>query len=354
MKKIYLIALIVLCHSIAEAQSRSSRSSLFGTSTRSSIGLQAGVLSFYGDVRPTVGHNLISGQPGARLDYMLELGEDGLFAVKLNFMYGWLKDGQARIWGSTEVDGGYLDNDGNFLYPFDKDVALETLYPNTDDQRQYYQLSSYEEGNLNFRTTLYVAGLQGEYRVRNIPGFRNIYPYISAGVSVVIFNPFADRSFVNADGEDVLYETERLNGWAWYQYPNPEAMRPYKQEDYLNAPGQLNTPPRDKKYETQLSKANLYGQGSFSTITVGFPLEVGFDFRVMPNINIRLGTSLTFTLTDYIDGVSGKDARAAQGKFDKMLDYSAPINRASRLQTNKYNDFYAYTYAACYIYLPFL
>jgi len=335
MKKNFLIVLIVLCSSIlAKAQVLSD---LFGTPARSYIGLQVGTLSFYGDVRPTVGHNWLSGKPGAKLDYMLELGEDGLFAVKLGFTYGVLNDGLTRIWGSTEV-------------PLVDDISLYPPYDNDPDapNYQYKQLSSYEEGHLNFRTNLYVVGLQGEYRIRNIPGFRSIYPYISTGVNLIIFNPQADR--LNGD---IPYEDLRLTGWQYYPYPNPDRQRPYSYpDDYLWAPGQLPTADRDQIYETDLKTANLYGQGSFSGITVGFPLEVGVDFRVMPNVNIRLGTSFTFTLTDNIDGVSGQIARSA--KFNPALGYDAPVNRASRLQTNKYNDFYAYTYAACYIYLPFL
>lgn len=309
-KRIFLLTLLATFATNAQAQlsSRSRIGDLFGIPMRPYAGLQVGILSFYGDVRPHSGHNYFTGKPGVKFDFMLEMGSESEFAGKLSFMYGMFKESQAYPYDKVKVD------------PPSVTEALPVV------ELQHYDLSTYEEGNLNFRTNFFNIGLQGEYRIKNIPGMRNVYPYISTGINLLIFNPYADRLYNKANGTPQLYEEERIKG--------------------LHNPA----PAYDKKYETQLKTANLYGQGSFSTISVGFPLDIGFDFRVMPTINIRLGSSFTLTLTDYIDGVSGKNIAA----HDAALSYDAPSNRASRLQTNSINDFYAYTYVACYIYLPFL
>lgn len=307
-KIIFLLALLVTCATTTQAQlsSRSRIGDLFGIPMRPYAGFQIGILSFYGDVTRNSGHHYLTGLPAGKFDFMLEIGSEGMFSANLNFMYGMFKKGQTYPYGKVTV-------------PAPLDIAPTEV--------QYTDLAYYEEGNLNFRTNFFSIGLQGEYRIKNIPRFRNIYPYISTGINLLIFNPYADREYNKTSGP-TLYEAERLKGVG-----NPQ-------------------PAYDKVYETQLKTANLYGQGSFSTISVGFPLDIGFDFRVQSGVNIRLGSSFTFTLTDNIDGVSGKVARAAT--FNPELDYKAEVNRASRLQTNNIYDFYAYTYIACYIYLPFL
>lgn len=284
-------------------------------------GLSAGILSFYGDVRPTSGHHWLVGYPGVKLDLLLELGDKGAFGAKMGFMYACLKSAQRH---------GY-----NAMTP-NSEALPGSLPPN---------LFLYEEGNLNFRSNLFGIALQGEYRVRIIPGLDNIYPYVSTGISILFFNPYADR--IGADGKS--YEEKSLND--------------YRSSGY--DPTLLQQPPYDKKYETNLKAANLYGQ-EMRTVAAGFTLEAGVEFRVLPEVSIRFGTSFTLTLSDNIDGVSGQAAR--RGKSDQNAALSldptgatywsnpaqAQTRRAARLQTNEYNDFFAYTYVACYIYLPFL
>ncbi|MDR0712292.1 MAG: hypothetical protein LBF67_08120 [Prevotellaceae bacterium] len=284
-------------------------------------GLNVGILSFYGDVRPHSGHHWLSGYPGAKLDLMLEVGQAGSVGAKVGFMYAYLKESQKYSYDITTPNS-------------------ETIPPNLLPSKLFL----YEEGNLNFRSNLFNIALQGEYRIRAIPGLQDIYPYVSIGVNILFFNPHADR--VGADGE--TYEKKRLKN--------------YIEADY----SYILHPAYDKKYETNLKSANLYGQ-KISTVTVGFPFEAGFDFRVLPDVNIRFGTSFTLTLSDDIDGVNGKIARKGQSDQSAALNPAAPTattywsdpayiktQRAARLQTNRYNDFYAYTYVACYIYLPFL
>ncbi|MDR2937551.1 MAG: hypothetical protein LBU92_01255 [Prevotellaceae bacterium] len=327
-KSFALAALLMLCLGVAQAQlsSRSRIGDLFGIPMRPYAGAQIGILSFYGDVRPHSGHNWLTGKPGEKFDFMLEIGSEGTYAAKISFMHGIFNESQAYPWVQMEVSAN---------------PEKYSLDPNSPSYApQYHRLSSYQEGNLNFRTNLFSIGLQGEYRIQNIPTFRNITPYVSTGFNLLIFNPYSDLSYEKG-GQPVLYELDRLEDYIEYGTPP---------SSYL--PGQITTGPRDNKYETQLSSANLYGEGKFSTVTLGIPLEVGFDFRVMPTVNLRIGSSFTFTLTDNIDGVSGKVARAAT--FNPELEYYDPVNRASRLQTNKSNDFFVYTYVACYFYLPFL
>jgi hypothetical protein len=310
-KTVFLLVLLATGATTTQAQlsSRSRIGDLFGIPMRPYAGLQMGILSFYGDVKRSTGHHWLTGLPAGKFDFMLEIGSEGMFSGNLSFMYGKFRKGQT--------------------YPYNKVQVPQTSAQAAEPELQYTDLAYYEEGNLNFKTNFFSIGLQGEYRIKNIPGMRNVYPYISTGINILIFNPYADRYF-NKEITKVptLYEEERLGG--------------------LNSP----VPAYDRLYETQLKTANIYGQGTFSTVSVGFPLDMGFDFKVQTGVNIRIGTSFTFTLTDYIDGVSSKVARAAT--FDPEQDYTAPVNRASRLQTNNRNDFYAYTYVACYVYLPFL
>ncbi|MDR3187576.1 MAG: hypothetical protein LBT94_00100 [Prevotellaceae bacterium] len=287
--------------------SKSAIGSALGMDVRPYGGLSVGILSFYGDVRPNSGHHWFSGYPGTKLDLMLEIGDLGEFSANIGFMYAYLKSAQ------------HSPND--------------VMVPSNEAPSEMRPLALYEEGNLNFRSNLFNIALQGEYRIRTIPGLQNIYPYVSTGVNILFFNPYADR--ISDKGK--TYQETRLTN--------------YKNADN-NLSGMLY-PAYDKKYETNLKSAKLYGQ-KLGTVTVGFPVEVGFDFKVLPNATIRFGTSFTFTLSDDIDGVSGKVARQAKSDQNAALSLDETTQRAARLQTNRYNDFFAYTYVACYIYLPFL
>ncbi|MDR1416865.1 MAG: hypothetical protein LBJ57_05555 [Prevotellaceae bacterium] len=274
-------------------------------------------------MRPKNGHHWFSGYPEAKLDLALEIGRRGEFGAKFGFMYGYLKESQTH--------------------------SFDELLPQHSSSRPP-NLAIYEEGNLNFRSNLFGITLQGEYRIRTIPGLQDVYPYVSTGINILFFNPYADR--IDVDG--VEYEAKRLGQNSSMNLP-PTQLR-------LN-PNDIFWPVRDKKYETKLRAASLYGQ-RMSMVTVGFPIEVGVDFKVLPNVNIRFGTSFTFTLSDDIDGVSGKVARKGKSDQNAAIGRESnsywtnsayePTQRAARLQTNGYNDFFAYTYVACYIYLPFL
>ncbi|MGL4956126.1 MAG: hypothetical protein ACRC9X_03000 [Bacteroidales bacterium] len=312
---IFLFSLLY-CN-LSNAQS-SILSDLFGVPITSYAGLQVGITGFYGDLRNShwmAGDNTIKGE------FMTDIGQDKTFGGKLSVMFGQFSQKTSGLSHTGAVEAN------SELYP-------QEMHP------LRYVLGGYEEGNLNFRTRFFEIGLQGEYRLNHLSIFRTIYPFFSTGVNLIIYNPYADRSKLNYDGNPVLYETLRLGGTL---------------EDM-----QRNQPVCDGDYETQLKTAQLYG-AKIKGVTVGFPLEIGFDLRVLPMVHIRCGTSFTFTCSDNIDGVAGKVARAARATQETALAENAAHywatatdaqQRAARLPTNRANDFYSHTYVACYIKLP--
>lgn len=323
MKKTLIISILLLTTSFVYAQrsitggSRSSSSGeIFGIPIKPYAGVSVGINSFYGDVKPK-SHNWLSGNVGAKLNLSAELGSEGIFSAHFNVMYQYLKQSQRFDFNKGVMVGvGNESNPGNII-----NIA-----------RTY-------EGNLNFRTHMWSIGIMGEYRHPFIfPRENNIRPFVGVGLSLLIFNPKSDRYFINAAGEPNSYEN-------------------YYKDSY--------SAPYDHKYESAIRDSNLYGQGRFANTTLGIPIELGFEFRVIPNtLHIRLATSFTITLSDYIDGVGGKVARKARSTQQQMFDeyiadpsigFNVPekVERAARLQTNKSNDFYAFTYISFQFYLPF-
>ncbi|MGL4364617.1 MAG: hypothetical protein ACRCSB_05390 [Bacteroidales bacterium] len=316
-KYILLLFASTVLFTLSNAQSSSVLSDFVGIPLRSYAGLHVGITGFYGDVR---NNHWMSGGNTIKADFMSEIGTDGNYAARIGLLFGQFSQNSSNQFRTDAVPA-------SSEYP-------QEIFP------LRHMLGGYEEGNLNFRTRFFELGFQGEYRLNHLPIFRSIFPYFSTGLKVLFFNPYVDRSKLNEQGEPILYESLRLDG---------------QEIDILR-----NMPVPDGIYETRLKTTNLYGE-KIKTVSVGFPLEIGFDLRVLPMIHIRCGTSFTFTLTDYIDGVSGKVARAARATQEAALAEN-PANywttateaqqRAARLPTNKSNDFYSYTYVACYIKLP--
>ncbi|MDR1226948.1 MAG: hypothetical protein LBK47_08650 [Prevotellaceae bacterium] len=313
MKKIFLaLLLIVTCGTFAYGQrsvvsSRSKLGDLFGVPMKPYAGFGIGLLSFYGDLTPTTAHNWFTGYPAGRVNFSLEIGSQGLWLAHFNVMGGLIREQQNYGGKGIEVDVFQNSN-------WTKDL-----------------LGNHPEGHLNVSAALWSFGLMGEARLPYvIPREYNIRPYFAVGLSLLYFNPKSDRYYVD-NGDQTPYDE-------FYEDNRPVSY--------------------DKKYETVLRDSNLYGAGQFSRITLGIPLEAGIDFRITPTVNIRLGTSFTFTLSDYIDGISGKEARAARSLVSKypttLIAPTEQQQRAARLQTNHSNDFFAYTYISFQFYLPFL
>ena len=143
----------------------------------------------------------------------------------------------------------------------------------------YSKNATQKRRNLSFNTNLWEASLSGYFNFfKFMPGVEgyNYTPYVSLGVGVFSFDPYAC-----------------LGGQKYF-------LRP------LNTEGQGDTAYPNRK--------------PYSTMAVCFPLTVGFKYSLNENINLFAELGYRFTTTDYLDDVS--TTYAGSSAFPNLPDGS--------------------------------
>jgi Ca2+-binding EF-hand superfamily protein len=145
-------------------------------------------------------------------------------------------------------------------------------------------------GNLNFKTDLVNFGINGEYTFGNLLSKSKwIQPFVSVGIGNLQFTPKGDLK----NSEGIFY-----NYWSDGTIRNiPESEKFTKQSQIIQ---------RDFIYETDLRKweKDQHSLGNYSRFALSVPLDAGFDFKISSRVSCRLGTSIHFTMSDFIDNVS--------------------------------------------------
>lgn len=138
--------------------------------------------------------------------------------------------------------------------------------------RLSYQENTVER-NANFKTSLITTGLQFSYNFDNF--FTNkpvVHPLFTLGLENVEFNSKTD-----------------LNG--------------------------------DLNFETDIRKLNLDGQGQYALNALSLPIGIGAEIDLVQGFSVRFTTTMHFTFTDYIDGISsaGEGARKGNSANDRFV-----------------------------------
>jgi Ca2+-binding EF-hand superfamily protein len=137
--------------------------------------------------------------------------------------------------------------------------------------------------NLNFKSTLFGVGLNVEYSFGNIyKGERKIVPFISLGGEYISFS----------SKTDIVYKE---NGVALGNYV-------YYPDGTIRVGDRLVS--RDYDYETDIRSWNPYVREDYDPSSFSIVADLGLDFKVSDRVALRLATSLHYTFTDDIDGVS--------------------------------------------------
>jgi len=162
--------------------------------------------------------------------------------------------------------------------------------------------------NLNFRTDLVDFGINLEYTFGHL--FRKgntIRPFLSLGMENIQFTPKGD-----------LLDREKNS----YYYWTDGTIRNISQSAANSE--MSNILHRDYVYETDLRdrEKDLYGLGSYSQNSFSLPVNAGLDFRISDRVTARLGTSLHYTFTDFLDNVSNKGTSVAGKKGNDMFSFS--------------------------------
>ncbi len=225
------------------------------------IGLGSGVFNFYGDVRNNY-INPIIGDFGYKVNISTFVDPKRFFTLNMFILYGQLSGNERSL---------------------------------TDLSR-----------NLNFKTDLVDFGINLEYSFRHfLKKEYFITPFISAGIENMQFTSKAD--LLDAMGNEYYYYSDGT-----IRDADPTEIF---QGDVIH---------RDFLYETDLrvKERREYGLGAYKTNAISIPVDLGLNFRISENINCRLGTSLHFTMTDYLDNVANEGTHIKGNKGNDMFTYN--------------------------------
>ncbi|MFL5763439.1 MAG: SPOR domain-containing protein [Bacteroidia bacterium] len=186
----------------------------------------------------------------------------------------------------------------NFYALFGKLGANERLAPNNR--------------NLNFESQIRVGGINLTYNFGNfLPKDRDASPFISLG-----FESF-----------EFLSKTDMYDAYGNRYYYWSDGSTRNIDEHASNASSAVVIH-RDYTYESDIREMNLDGFGKYAERSWAVPVGAGAIFKINDYFSFKLATTMHFTFTDYIDGVSDKSTgnRAGTKGKDKFMMTSCSIH----------------------------
>jgi len=228
------------------------------------LSLGAGLLHFTGDIR-NPDKNPLLGEFGYKFNLSTYMGKKNFYKLNFFLMYGNLQGHDFTISRAMQADPELLAYDDR--YPI-----IRTVYQNSA-----------------FRTEIFMGGANIEYAFGHIVGFnRRFRPYISLGVSTLIFSP---KGNVYSGNED---DNNQYHFWA------DGTMRD-RAESNVNS-WDANFLPFDDVYESDLVTRDFHRLDMrYPTTTAAFPAELGFDFYLSYRVNFRVSATYFYTLSDFVD-----------------------------------------------------
>ena len=159
--------------------------------------------------------------------------------------------------------------------------------------------------NLNFNSNITTGGVTINYNFNHfLKKGRNVEPYIHVGLESIEFLSKTDLQDANGNT---------------YHYWSDGTIKDMAEND-PNADNAVDLV-RDYTFESDIREQNFDGFGKYQERTFGIPLELGANFHVGERLKFRVGSSVHFTFTDLIDGVTSESLgnRIGDARNDKML-----------------------------------
>lgn len=158
--------------------------------------------------------------------------------------------------------------------------------------------------NINFESKITAGGFYVSYNFDHLlKQDRVIEPYVSVGLESFEFLSKTDRT----DKSGIAY-----NYWS------DGTIRSIR-EDAPNAKENAMRLKRDYTYESDIRTLNVDSFGKYNERSFAVPIGAGVNFLLTDRINFRLGTSLHYTFTDYIDGITDNSLGNRKGDGAKDL-----------------------------------
>ena len=154
----------------------------------------------------------------------------------------------------------------------------------------------------NFESRIHSGGIHLSYNFDNfLPQKRRIDPFVVSGIEYFEYLSKTD-----------LYDG---TGNQYHRWSDGSLMN--LDENDANA---ANAIPliRDYTYETDVRKWNKSLFGKYSEHSFAVPVGVGVNLHLAPRWNFKLGATMHFSFTDYLDGITEKNK--GDGRGNKMKD----------------------------------
>ena len=166
--------------------------------------------------------------------------------------------------------------------------------------------------NLNFESSVRMGGIALSYNFNHaLPEDRLIDPYLMIGIESFEFLSKTD-----------LYDQYGNK----YYYWQDGSIRNISESDPASDEAIRLT--RDYTYESDVRELNIDDFGKYPENSWAIPIGVGANLHVSERVKFRIGSSMHFTFTDYIDGITDKSIgdRVGDEVNDKFLFTSFNIN----------------------------
>jgi hypothetical protein len=180
------------------------------------------------------------------------------------------------------------------------------------NERSYTNL----QHNFNFQTSIYNFGIDVNYNFDNLYKKKNrkIHPFVSLGISTMLFNSRTDSIGTYYDPDS------KLNVVAPYHYWSDGTIRSVSEAS--GDPDVTHLMSRDFSYETPLRQHD-WGLGQYSQYAFVIPFDFGIDMQVSDRMMIRVGNSFCYSFSDVVDHVSSKNTSGRIGsKGNDMFNYT--------------------------------
>ena len=245
-----------------------------------SISVGAGLLSFFGDLTTKDQQPFSNSKLGVQLGISNPINQ--YFQLNINFLYGKL-------------------------------IANENIKHNDREL-------------INFESQISSGGINIQYSFGHfISSYNNAMPFITLGVDVFSFKSKMDA--LDKNGEQ-------------YYYWSDGSIRNLDEED-INAVNATEIR-RDYVFESDIKSLD-FERDDYKEVSFAVPMGIGVMLKINDYIDIKLGTTMHFTFTDYIDGVTftSKNNRQGNNKYDHFLmsSFSIQYNFSSYKKDNNISPY---------------
>lgn len=152
--------------------------------------------------------------------------------------------------------------------------------------------------NLNFESQIRAGGLNLTYNFDHfLPKNRDASPYVSLGIESLeflsktdLYDQYGNKYYYWSDGSTRNIDENAPNAFMAVEIK------------------------RDYTYESDIRELNLDGFGKYAERTWALPVGAGVMFKINDFWTFKVGATMHFTLTDYIDGVSNESIGNRVGK----------------------------------------